>query len=200
MNPPRASWPGLVLVAVCSFALAGAGAWWVALGGTARTAPSRFTAAFDTASARRELVMVYIGSSTCAASNSRELLADVRQLRRQLESRAAASGRAFVSLGVAVDQRADAGLRHLEKVGPFDEVAAGRGWGNAHALRYVWEDWPGIAGTPQIVVIEREMEVSRDSPGGITYATGPERLVLRKAGLWEISRWRESGAPLPDLP
>lgn len=105
----------------------------------------------------------------------------------------------FVSLGVAVDPGADAGLRHLEGMGPFDEVTAGRGWANAHALRYVWEEWPGIAGTPQIVLIEREMRVERGGPGGVSYAAGPERLVLRKAGIGEIDRWRRSGAPIPDL-
>jgi hypothetical protein len=189
----------LLLVAACSFAVAAA----AARRATARSQPradvSRATPGSDTASVRRELVMVYIGSSTCAVSNRRELRADVRQIQRQLQARAAATGRTFVSLGVAVDRRADAGLRHLERMGRFDEVAAGQGWANAHARRYVWEEWPGIAGTPQIVLIEREIRVVRDGPGGVNYASGPERLVLRKAGLWEIGRWREAGAPLPDL-
>jgi hypothetical protein len=198
MNRRHAALPALLLVAACSFALTAAGARWAA-----RRAPApvdQGPAAADTASVRRELVMVYIGSSTCAVSNRRELRDDVRELRRQLQTRAAAAGRTFVSVGVAVDLRADAGLRHLERMGPFDEVAAGRGWANAHALRYVWEEWPGIAGTPQIVLVEREMRVEGEGPGGVSYAAGPERLVLRKAGLWEIGRWSENGAPIPDLP
>lgn len=189
----------LLLVAACSFAAAATAAQWAAARSRPRADVSRATAAADTASVRRELVMVYNGSSTCAVSNRRELREDVRQLRHLLERRAAAASRAFVSLGVAVDRESAAGLRHLERMGPFDEVAAGRGWANAHALRYVWQEWPGIAGTPQIVLIEREIRVARDGPGGVNYATGPERLVLRKAGSWEIGRWREAGAPLPDL-
>jgi hypothetical protein len=190
---------GLLLVAAGSFAVAAAAARWTATRSQPGADVSRATASSDTASVRRELVMVYIGSSTCAVSNRRELRADVREIQRQLHARAAATGMTFVSLGVAVDRLADAGLRHLERIGPFDEVAAGQGWANAHARRYVWEEWPGIAGTPQIVLIEREMRIERDRPGGVIYAAGPEQLVLRKAGLWEIGRWREAGAPLPDL-
>lgn len=192
-------WLVLPLIAACSFAAAAGAAGWIAGRGPPPADQSLAAADSDTASVRRELVMVYIGSSTCAVSNRRELREDVREIRRQLQARAEATGRTFVSLGVAVDRESAAGLHHLERMGPFDEVAAGRGWANVHALRYVWEEWPGIAGTPQIVLVEREVRVERDGPGGVNYATGPERLVLRKAGLWEIDRWREAGAPLPDL-
>lgn len=194
----------MALVAACSFALAFAASAWgwrLANGSTAPAAASGAVAAESGGGpVRRELLMVYIGSSTCEASNSGQLRRDVRELRTLLAGRAAAAGRSLVTLGVAVDGRASAGIAHLQKVAPFDEVAAGGGWANAHALKYVWEKWPGVAGTPQIVVIDREIRVRRGGPGGVTYSSGAERMVARLAGAWEISRWRSNGAPLPRLP
>lgn len=193
----------VALLAVCSFAFAFAAATWLwrlADGSAAPPATSGAVAADPGRGAvRRELLMVYIGSSTCEPSNSRKVRQDVRELRTLLAGRAAAAGRSLVTVGVAIDGRAAAGMAHLRKVAPFDEVAAGGGWANAHALKYVWEEWPGIAGTPQIVVIDREIHVQRGGPGGVSYSRGAERMVARLAGAWEISRWRTSGAPLPDL-
>ena len=145
-----------------------------------------------------ELALVYIGSAGCVPSNRRDLPAAVEQLKRQLRDRANDANRLFAAVGVARDWEAKAGWGHLRKFGSFDEVMAGRNWLNAGVRRYVWEDIPGEATTPQVLVLERT--VGDPSAAGIQYGIHGERLVVRKVGADEIVRWARQGAPLPALP
>ncbi|MCY3599679.1 MAG: hypothetical protein OXN85_06885, partial [Gemmatimonadetes bacterium] len=83
------------------------------------------------------------------------------------------------------------GLEHLERFGPFDEVTAGRGWLNMGVLEYIYGDLPGVAATPQVIVVERT--VKRDGEWRIE----DQRVLARRAGLDEIEEWAKEGAPLP---
>lgn len=143
-----------------------------------------------------ELVMVYLGKSSCAASNHADLPADVEEIKRALAKKAAASGRGFVAVGVALDWSPRSGVEHLEKFGEFDEIAVGRSWGNSLALKYVWKDLPGVSATPQVVVVERTVRLP--TTGQRAAELGPERLVARKVGLGEIRRWLDAGTPIPE--
>jgi hypothetical protein len=145
-----------------------------------------------------ELVLVFIGSSTCGPSNQRELPGQVEQLKLALQRRARTSGRSFTTLGIARDWDTDAGIRHLNRFGRFDEVIAGRNWLNTGLLRYVWEDIPGQAATPQLLVLERRL-VDRRSNEAADGIVRDERLLVRKVGSAEIERWLAQSAPMPRL-
>lgn len=146
-----------------------------------------------------ELAMVFIGASTCRASNHEGLPATVEQLARTLRGKAKRSGRSFTTVGIARDWDVEAGLAHLRKFGRFDEVSAGRNWLNSGLRHYMWEDIPGEAATPQVVVVDRRL-VDRNSSAAQAGMVQGERLVARLVGWKEIQQWAERGAPLPDLP
>lgn len=157
---------------------------------------SRYTPNYD-APEGRELAFIYIGSSGCAASNRLFLPGAIKQLKLLVQKQARARGRSFVAIGVAKDWNVEAGLGHLSKFGNFDMVMSGRNWLNIGALKYMWEEIPGKAGTPQVVVISRR--VVKPEGKGASYGLRDPELLARKLGTKEIRRWLEHGAPLPPL-
>lgn len=140
----------------------------------------------------KQLLLVYVGSSTCGWSNRAELPPMVRNLKAELQVRATAVGRRFAAVGIARDRRADDGLAHLEKFGPFDEVMAGHSWANTGIQEYIYGG-PNMAGpgvTPQIILVSRQLDYS---VGHVSVVD--EQVLLRKTGLGEISEWVTAGAP-----
>ena len=142
-----------------------------------------------------ELVLVYIGAAGCGASNSEELFRAVRGVRETLRGRAERAPWSFSSIGVAVDASAERGLDHLDKFGQFDEVNAGRGWLNTGGLQYIWEEIPGEAATPQLLIIHRE--VSADDGG---WSVRNRRVLSRHVGANKIIEWYDREAPLGSVP
>lgn len=135
--------------------------------------------------APRDLILVYIGSSTCGPSNSVALPSMVEAIRASMAPEAIDRGARFRTIGIAKDGVVDRGIAHLTKFKPFNEVSAGGGWGNVALRHFVYEDVPGLPATPQIVVVERTYEVSNGRPQRGAYS---DRLVRRAVGLKEISR------------
>ena len=143
-----------------------------------------------------ELALVFIGSSTCGPSNAEPLPGWIDGIKLQVREHARTRGAAFAAIGIARDRSAADGIAHLRRFGAFDEVIAGRGWLNTGMLRYVWEDLPGRAATPQVLVVERRI-VDRSSPAAAEAVVADERVLVRKVGLREIERWVAAGAPVP---
>ena len=142
-----------------------------------------------------EILLVAIVASGCYWSNLPETAEAVRMAKDLVAAQAEAKGVGFVAMGVARDVRVEAGLKHLERHGPFDEVIAGRGWLNSGVLQFIYNDEiPGLAATPQIVVLEQRA----------VYEAGARRIVarrevLRKLGPTEIAGWVAAGAPVSRL-
>lgn len=143
-----------------------------------------------------ELLLVYVGSSGCGWSNVGWLPEVVDSIKRGLQERANAAGYSFGSLGIAVDWSIPDGMRHLAKIGSFDEVAIGNSWQNTSALRYLWQDYPGDASTPQLVLTFRRMLVPIGNGGSRYFALEEETLLQRVVGAGAIRRWLEEGIPL----
>jgi hypothetical protein len=95
------------------------------------------------------------------------------------------AGYSFATVGIALDWQIDKGVQLLERFGPFDEIHVGRSWINAGALRYIWQNLPGEASVPQIVIVEREIAKGRSLE-----VTG-ERVRIRKVGARQIIAWSE---------
>ena len=74
----------------------------------------------------REVVLVFIGSSTCAFANDETLPPFVEQAKISLSQKADQLGYSFSVIGVAIDWSASDGVRYLNKFGLFDEVLTGR--------------------------------------------------------------------------
>jgi len=141
----------------------------------------------------KELVLVAIVSSSCAWSNLPGTIEAIRRAKVLVQEQAHESDLGFVTMGVARDMVASAGIEHLEEMGRFDEVLAGRGWLNSGVLQFIYNDeLPGWAATPQVVVIEQT----------VTLVAGARRIrdrreVLRKLGSEEIEEWVSGGALVP---
>ena len=141
----------------------------------------------------KELVMVFIASSTCPFSNHSQLPELIEDTKLNLQRKALDLGLSFSTIGVSIDWVTSDGITHLNKFGNFDEVMTGRKWHGTGANIYL-EQIPGINATPQILVLARIPEQSGDN--GVTSAK-KEMPIYRIAGLLRISNWLEQGLPLP---
>ncbi len=139
-----------------------------------------------------ELVFILVGSSQCHWSNRPELRKLVRQAKLAIRDGARSRGLGFAAVGVARDVIASKGIEHLATFGDFDEIMAGRGWFNIGVMRYIFHDLPGPAATPQILIVERTVEIR-----GKQRLILDERVLTRRVGLVEIREWVESGMVLP---
>ncbi len=138
----------------------------------------------------KEILLVAIVSSNCFWSNLPETIEGIRAAKILVQRQARDEGLEFVTMGVARDMVASAGIEHLEEHGLFDEVLAGRGWLNGGVLQFIYNDEiPGWAATPQVVVIEQTVTLD----AGARRIEG-RREVLRKLGAKEIEEWVAEGA------
>lgn len=147
-----------------------------------------------------ELVLVYLGSSSCTWSRSENLPRLVATAKGLVAARARRLGWSFRAIGIAADWDEQAGLRHLQRFGRFDEIAAGGNWGNSLLQRYYDRLVVAPAGVPQLIVIRRHNEEPDFSTGHFANESQLERLVTRADGLREIQRWVRAGGPLPGIP
>lgn len=138
----------------------------------------------------RELVAVWITDSRCPHSRYSELPNIVQRITAGLQAQATQAGMVLTSVGVALDADVAAGIAHLQAFGPFDEVVVGRGWHNLAAIKFVWDQHPGQASTPQLLVLERAVE---RSPGLVRIVS--EEVQYRKAGAFALESWAAVAFP-----
>ena len=148
--------------------------------------------------AGEQLVMVYVGKKNCGWSSRDETIEAVRRIRKKLARTAADRGMQFHSIGVATDNLTSDGLDHLERIGGFDQVAAGSSYLNTASREYVVTELRGPVSTPQVAVVRRVLE--RPKPGveesGLLRVVSQE-LVHRKVGFYQLTQWINRGAPIP---
>lgn len=125
--------------------------------------------------------LVFIGAPDCASSTHPVVIRAVRQLIQRYRHESLVAGNGFSTLGVSVSWEVTEGVRFLDDLTPFDEIAVGRNWLNEGATRYIWRDLPGTGAVPQVVVVSREIGVA-----GNSYILGPDRVELRLTGGREI--------------
>jgi hypothetical protein len=125
-----------------------------------------------------EIVVVFVGSSTCGASRNSALQAAVQRVRDSLASQAASASKTFAYIGVSLDWSVQDGLSFLKEFGPFDEITVGGNWLNMASLFYILRDIPGPPRLPQILVLEREIHAG---PDGVRI--GNDTLLERKVGV-----------------
>ncbi len=157
--------------------------------------PAAASTVATTVLARRELVLVYIGASTCGPSNDPRLPAWIREAADTLRNRARILDASSVTVGVARETDVGTGISHLRRTAAFDEISVGQRERNHLSLKYIEREFPGIAATPQVLVLVREYD---ELPlGGIHPGSARETLLLRRVGLQEIESWLRLGTPVP---
>jgi hypothetical protein len=133
-----------------------------------------------------EFLVVFIASSDCGASTYPGLQEAMGSIRADLLRTAEASGKLFVSIGVALDRDPWRGLEFLRSFGPFDELLSGGSWLNSGALAFLVRDLPGRRAIPQLVLVERHVEMD----DGVI-ASVSDKLVGRKIGADAILAFAE---------
>jgi hypothetical protein len=146
-----------------------------------------------------QLVMVYLGSSTCGWSNAPGLPEAVEAAKLRLAAHALESDLSFKAMGVALEWSVSQGMKHLGRFGRFDEVAAGYSWGNDFALTHLWTDPSEVPSTPQILVYHRRVMAPLSEGDEMRYRESDRRLLLTLRGLDEITGWAKGGTPLPPI-
>ncbi|GEM_PF-1007941 len=142
-----------------------------------------------------EILFVYIGSHSCKFSNDEDLPNLIEQAKLITQDLAREHEYEMSTLGAAIDWSVEDGLRHLGKFGLFDEVISGRKWQNTSARLFIYENIPGAAATPQLVLVKR-----RFAPSSFGRQIVEEKLLVRKVGKDEIADWLFIGAPIPGFP
>lgn len=153
---------------------------------------------------QREVSMVYVGSSRCLFSSPDSLATVVEAVKLSLARKAESLGYGFAAAGVSLDRSTTVGVEYLGQFGLFDELTVGRGWLNSAAMRYIWQDIPGMAATPQVLVTVRDFESVPVGDGDTPGVSRPplmrgERLLARKIGSLELKNWLAAGTPLPTI-
>lgn len=130
-----------------------------------------------------EMLAVFVASSTCGASEYPGLREALNEIRDLLAADAVRDGKQFISVGVALDQDPWLGIDFLKRFGPFDEILSGGSWVNTGALAFIVRDFPTRRTIPQLILIERDIEIEGIS---ISFSTVTDRLVGRKIGAGAI--------------
>ncbi len=135
-----------------------------------------------------ELVMVYLGATSCVPCRSPEMPRVLDSLKVILQRRAAAQGRQFRAVIVALDWVPDSGLILAREDGRWDEINTGRNWFSLGAAQFVWADSTVTPSIPQVVVYEQDLTV------GARVEVGPAHVLKRIHAADAIFRWVRQGA------
>ena len=146
--------------------------------------------------AGRELVMVVLVASSCAASNDRTLPDIIERAKMSLRNQARNRGLLFSVVGVAVDRRVPDGVAHLKRFGDFDEIMTGLSWLGTGPRRFYFEHLPGPASTPQVLAYERNVHLPTPATPNIVPSVSSPFVIVRKSGLKAIKAWVRMGAPV----
>lgn len=138
-----------------------------------------------------ELVAVVISAAYCEDSQRTDYRESIEQMKLRLRDTAQERGMTFAVIGVAVDWSAEEGLRHLQRLGQFDQFVIGGGWTNVATVELVDRWRSGALTIPQVLVIERTLGAN----SGSAIVSGG-RVVERLVGVDAIVRWAAEGFAL----
>ncbi len=126
-------------------------------------------------------VAVFIGASWCGASRYPGLRDSVPKLMLRLAREAHTRHHQFESMGIALDQPAQKGIKWLSQYGSFDELIVGNNWANFGAIRFIWSDSLVQPALPQLIVMSRSFATTDQ-----TIKVGHEQILERIYGPQKI--------------
>lgn len=143
-----------------------------------------------------ELVLVYVGSPFCAFCRTETVKAAVATADSTIAASVAGYDIGYHRIGVTTNVDPVDGWRHLNGTLQFDEVMVGRGWANSGALRYLWQEHPGQAATPTLLLVRRRMTTPYGETGAQgAYGIEDEEVLQRIVGMNEARDWAERRLP-----
>jgi hypothetical protein len=138
----------------------------------------------------REVVAVYIGSTSCGPCQTPEVKSAIRAMKPLLAAQARRHGVALSVIGVADDWDLQSGARFLEPLGAFDQVVIGGNWTNLGIEHFILRDTLTEMSMPQVVVVERTVTL------GKRITVSEPRVLRRISGVTDIPAWVGAGAPI----
>ncbi len=132
-----------------------------------------------------QLVLLFVGSSTCSVSADPELPDLIERLKLMVSEYADRNGLAFRASAIAVDWWPERGLRFLEPFGAFDEVSVGGNWTGHGLIRQTWDHGLEPA-TPGVYILRRELVVEGDSLNLARLGLDDEQLLLHRQGMPDL--------------
>ncbi len=135
---------------------------------------------------KNEVVLIYIGCSTCGAAQHPDLPGFFQEIKRYLQEVSRTNEHEFMTVGVSSEHDISRGLVHLEKFSAFDEISIGNGLGNRTLQFYIWENSRNItsSGLPQVLVSKRTYQ---------TYSDGSQETVIHPQIIMEEVAIRKVG-------
>jgi len=140
----------------------------------------------------RQVVVAYIGASTCGPCRTKQLKAAIQQMKPMLACQAKATGRTLAVMGVSLDWQVDTAISYLAGTAPYDEIIAGNNWVNSAALAFIWQAPDVVPSIPQVVLLEREFD-----PEATTITLRHQRELGRFTNAAAIEQWVAKGALIP---
>lgn len=160
----------------------------------------KLSTASNPAQSKKDIVFIFVGCSSCSASNLSYLPELVKKIKKELRLRAEKKDYGFVTIGVSAEENVRNGLIHLSKFGPFDEISTGNSWANIAIQKYIHENFKGVPATPQVFVIERSYKKFIESGySSRDYESLNENMLINKVGSNKILLWWGANLPLEGL-
>lgn len=155
-------------------------------------AASASPTAYGTSPARNrgELVLVYIGKSTCAASNDPTTAAAFSAMSKLVDSISRSDSIVARRIAIIPELSTKSGLKHASRVSEFDEISVGSGWSNTALREFVTGDFPGAPATPQVALILRLPTDAKGDSLPLRWAMR-ETQVVRFVGADKLAKWLE---------
>jgi hypothetical protein len=138
-----------------------------------------------------EIVAVFLVTEDCPAGSTPGFDEELKRAIASLRSETRSTGRRFIYVGAGLSANTRRTREFMARFGPYDELVVGRGWLNSAAVYYMWRDIPGQARVPQLVILQRSIEVL---PEGTRVS--PDSVLLRLSGVEAIRAWAAAGTPI----
>jgi hypothetical protein len=132
-----------------------------------------------------QLVLLFVGSSTCSASADPALPDLIERLKLRVAEYADRNGLTFWASAIAADWLPAQGLRFLEPFGSFDEVTVGGNWMGHGLVRQTWDHGLQPA-TPGVYILKRELVVEEGSLHLARLGLDDEHLLIHRQGVPDL--------------
>jgi hypothetical protein len=135
-----------------------------------------------------ELVVVYLGATSCGPCLQESTKVTVRDVLAKAEERAAERSLSMQAVGAAFDDDIESGLGLLRSTAEFDQVLLGGGWSNAAAVEFIWSDGEVLAAIPHIVILTRSLDKRAQAR-----EPASKSILVQLQGERQMRQWLDEG-------
>lgn len=153
----------------------------------------------------KHLVAFLVISEECGWSTQPATIKSIVHLKEALVAAHRQQYREISLVAIDVDADVATGWRFLNSLQHgidkplFDQVDIGGTWLNNGFLNLDWRQHLAVGSTPQIVVVERNVDGGEYMTSG-KISVGADSLLTRVIGMKNIAQWLQKGTPLASSP